>query len=339
MLAVSRRARIRANHARARSPAILPPTPATRPAPATLTKRLVVVTGKGGVGKSAVAAALGLVAARSGLRTIVAEVGARTEVATLLGARAAASPAETPLGEPGLAHVSIQPGAAMQEYLRNEVPGRLPAAILARSRIFELLVEATPGMRELLTVGKVWELTQRPRHTAHAAPYDLVVLDAPATGHALALLGAPRTFTSVARVGPVARQGAAIEGLLHDPRRTAVLAVAAPEQMAVTETLGLRDRLAGDLGIALDGVVVNRMMRSRLHGAGAQALAAAPGDDPAVRSARWLEERARIQRAQLARLRRGLDGVRCTTLPFLFCTEFGRAEVDALAGDLRRALS
>ena len=252
--------------------------------------------------------------------------------------RPAAPLDEVPLGEDGLRHVSIEPREAMREYLREEVPGRVPAAILARSRIFEHLVEATPGMRELLTVGKVWELAQHPRHAASAAHYDLVVLDAPATGHAIALLGAARTFTSVARVGPIARQGAAIERLLRDPRRTAVLAVATPEQMAVTETLGLRETLARDLGIALDAVVVNRTLRSHLGDADARALAAAP-DDPAVRSARWLAERAGIQRSQLARLRRGLPGVRCTTLPFHFCADFGRAEVEALTTDLRRALS
>src|SRR5262249_56353837 len=115
----------------------------------------------------------------------------------------------------------------------------------------------TPGMRELLTVGKVWELAQRPRRTRGTRPYDLVILDAPATGHAAGLLGAPRTFASIANVGPVARQGAAIDRMLRDRRSTGVIAVATPEQMAVSETLDLRRTLAESLDIGLDAVVVN----------------------------------------------------------------------------------
>ena len=144
-----------------------------------MAKRLVIVTGKGGVGKSTVAATLGVVAARHGLATIVAEVAARSDVARVLGARSADRLRESEL-EPGLHHVPIDPHGAMEEYLREELPGPLPAAILGRSRVFELFAAATPGMRELLTIGKVWELTQRSRHKPGARTYDLVVLDAPA---------------------------------------------------------------------------------------------------------------------------------------------------------------
>ena len=151
----------------------------------------------------------------------------------------------------------------MEEYLREELPGPLPAAILARSRVFELFAAATPGMRELLTIGKVWELTQRPRHEPGAATYDLVVLDGPASGHLLALLTAPRTFGSVARVGPIARQSTGIDRMLRNPRLTSVIAVTSPEQMAVTETLDLRAALINQLGIDLDYVVVNRTVASR----------------------------------------------------------------------------
>lgn len=180
-------------------------------------KRLVVVTGKGGVGKSTIAAALGVAAAKRGLRTIVAEVAACSEVVSVLGAQPPDRLREPEL-EPGLHHVSIDSRSAMEEYVRAEVPGRLPAAILLRSRIFEPLVAVTPGMGELLTIGKVWELTQRPRRRPSDRPYDLVILDGPASGHAVTLLTAPRTFSSIARVGPIARQGDAIDSMLRDSR-------------------------------------------------------------------------------------------------------------------------
>jgi len=297
-------------------------------------KRLLIVTGKGGVGKSTVAAALAITASGRGLRTIVAEVAARSDVASLLGARGAAPGREVELAL-DLHHVSIEPHGALEEYIRDEVPGRVPGMILARSRAFDVLATATPGMRELLTVGKVWELAQRPRRTRGEQPYGLVILDAPASGHAAALLAAPRTFASIANVGPVARQGAAIDRMLRDRRSSGVIAVATPEQMAVSEALELRGTLSENLEIALDGVVVNRVLPARFSAAEQRTLASAP-DDPAVRSARWFAARARAQRAQLARLRRGLRGVPSTTLPFFFSDDLGAAQLEALARRLAR---
>ncbi|MCW2984936.1 MAG: ArsA family ATPase, partial [Conexibacter sp.] len=142
-----------------------------------LTKPLLVVTGKGGVGKSTVAAALGMAAAARGLRTIVAEVSARDDVSRALsdaGERAAdragATFVERDLGE-GLHHISIDPESALDEYLKDQLP-RGVSDLLASSRTFSYLTAATPGLRELLTVGKVWELAQPVRRTPGAHPYD-----------------------------------------------------------------------------------------------------------------------------------------------------------------------
>ncbi len=304
------------------------------PDPRVTGKRLVVVTGKGGVGKSTVAAALAVAEVRRGRRTIVAEVAARADVARLLGGRAGDPLRETE-PYPGLHHVTIDRRRAMEEYLRDEVPGPLPAALLARSRAFEVFVAATPGMSDLLTIGKVWELAQRPRHRRGASPYDLVVLDAPASGNLVGLLAAPRTFGSIARVGPVARQAAAIDRTLTDAGCTQVIAVATPEQMPVTETLSLRGALSRQLGIELAAVVVNRVVSSPFTPRDLEAMAAAV-DDPAVSSARWLHGRAQAHHAQLSRLRRGLRGEAVLTLPFLFMGEIGRTEIEHLAVLLER---
>jgi anion-transporting ArsA/GET3 family ATPase len=123
--------------------------------------------------------------------------------------------------------------------------------------------------------------------------------------------------------------------MLRDRRSTGVIAVAAPEQMAVSETLELRDALAERLEIALEGVVVNRVLPARFSAAEARTLASAP-DDPPVRSARWFAASARAQRAQLARLRRGLRGVPGKTLPFLFGDIVDRPDVETLALKLER---
>jgi anion-transporting ArsA/GET3 family ATPase len=292
-------------------------------------RRLLIVSGKGGVGKSTVAAALGVGAARRGLRAIVAEVAGRRDVAGLLEAEAGRGHREVEV-YPGLRHVSIDRRAAFEDYLRDEVPGPLPAAILARSRAFELFLDATPGIGELLTIGKAWELAQRPRHRRGAPHYDLVVLDGPASGQLVGLLQAPRTFSSIARVGPVARQGAAIDRMLFDPALTGVVAVATAEQMAVSETLALETALRGEFEIELDAVVVNRVFSSPFTARDMAALSAA-SDDPAISSARWLHRRVQAQTVQLARLRSEIMGARWATLPFLFAPDAQRDQIERIA--------
>jgi anion-transporting ArsA/GET3 family ATPase len=287
-----------------------------------MSKPLVVVTGKGGVGKSTVAAALGTAAAARGLRTIVAEVSARDDVSRALAEKpdpthpSGATFVERDLGD-GLHHISIDPESALEEYVRDQLP-RGVSDVLASSRMFAYLVAATPGLRELLTVGKVWELAQPDRRTPGAHPYDLVILDAPATGHGVAVLTAPGTFAGAARMGPIARQGGIIHAMLADPERTAVVAVATAEEMPVNETLALRDALAGEpLRQPLAAVVVNGVMPNRFRGAELIALETAP-PSRAVRAARIEAARARAHRSQLARLRRAIGDVPIRTLPFVF---------------------
>jgi anion-transporting ArsA/GET3 family ATPase len=259
-----------------------------------LDRDLVVVTGKGGVGKSTVAAALGVVAARRGLRVAVAEVGGRADTARLLAGR-------------DVDHVTITPREAVEEYLHDQLPGPL-AEVLGRSGTFSGFVEATPGMNELLTIGKVWELTTDPRRTPGAGPYDLVVLDAPASGHGLALLGAPRTFSEAARLGPIHRQAGIIHATLSDPTRTAVVVVTLAEEMPVSETLELRGALLGRMGLGLSLVIANGIAPDRFSAAQAaelERLGEPPGSP--VGAALWAHGRAREQRNQLRRLRSRLD--------------------------------
>jgi anion-transporting ArsA/GET3 family ATPase len=284
-----------------------------------LDKRLVFVTGKGGVGKTAVAAALGTAAARAGRRTIVAEVARRDDVSRTLGGTLA----------PGLHEISVDPQEAMEEYLLDQLP-RAFAEVLIASRVFGHLAAATPGMRELLTVGKLWELAQDDRRTPGAEPYDLVVVDAPATGHGLALLDAPRTFAGVAAAGPVARQAGRIDATLTDTATTGVVAVATPEEMPVNEALELRERLGG----RLDLVVANAVRPERFSDADARRLCALDGDgDGASRvAAAALADHARAsaQRAQLARLAPDVE------LPFAPAPD-GGADLPALAAALAAA--
>ncbi len=285
-----------------------------------LDKRLVFVTGKGGVGKTTVAAALGMAAAASGLRTIVAEVAMRDDVHRALAGEDGGW-REAPVAE-GLFAVSVDPEQAMKEYRDDQLSKPL-AEVLTASRIFGYLAAATPGMRELLTVGKLWELAQDERRTPGAEPYDLVVVDAPATGHGLALLDAPRTFGEVAAAGPVARQARTIDATLGDRAVTAVVAVATPEEMPVNEA----EHLRGELGERLDLVVANGVRPDRFTDADAALLEPLAASAEAARVAVTAHHRARAQREQLTRL--GAD----VELPFAAHPD-GGADLGTLADAL-----
>lgn len=291
-----------------------------------LDKRLVFVTGKGGVGKTAVAAALGMVAAAHGRRTIVAEVAQRDDVHRALAGGENGGWREARLGE-RLYALSVDPQRAMEEYLGDQLAGPL-AEILAGSRVFGYLAAATPGMRELLTVGKLWELAQDERRTPGAEPYDLVVVDAPATGHGLALLDAPRTFGDVAAAGPIARQARQIAATLEDRATTGVVAVATPEEMPVNEI----EHLRAELGERLDLVVANAIRPDRFTAAEARTLERLAGGHPAARVAVAAHARARAQEEQLDRLHADVH------LPFVPDDESGGADLQALAGALADAL-
>jgi anion-transporting ArsA/GET3 family ATPase len=297
-----------------------------------LDKRLVVVTGKGGVGKTTVAAALGLKAAREGRRAIVCEVAVQERLPQLFG-ESSGGYREHELA-PGLYGISIDPERAKAEWLQYQLRSSTLAGLLGGSRIFQYLTAAAPGLTELVTIGKVWELAQLQRKTPRAAPYDLVIVDAPATGHGMAMLRAPRTFSEVARVGPIHRQAGIIHRFLSDPTNTGVLTVALPEEMPVNETLDLGGRLREEMGMGIDRIVVNQVLPERFTTAEAKRLESVDGrDSEAIRVALTEYRRARVQRSQLRRLRRSADAP-VSTLPFLFVPGFGREQIETLAARL-----
>ncbi len=295
---------------------------------------LLVVTGKGGVGKTTIAAALGVAAARRGLRTIVVEVAARDDVTRALGVEDSRRDREVELAF-GVHHTSIDPDDALREYLTDQFPAPL-AELLSASRTFGYLAAATPGLREMLTIGKVWELAQQTRRRDRDKPYDLVILDAPATGHGLAILTAPRTFALAARLGRIERHAAIIGELVSDPRRTAVVAVARPEELPVNETLALERRLEDEVGLQLALAVANRVTPNRFSAPDARALQELAPSVVAL-AARRRHARARAQRAQVARLRRGLD-CPVVSLHDLLHPAIDAHAIRSLAGELGRVL-
>jgi anion-transporting ArsA/GET3 family ATPase len=303
-----------------------------------LDKRLVFVTGKGGVGKSTVATALGLVGARRGLRTIVVELASQERLQRAFR-KGGAHFQEVELA-PKLFTISIDPQQSMEEYLR--IKAGPMGGMLGHSRIFQGFAMATPGMRELLSIGKIWELAQLQRKTRGAAPYDFVIVDAPATGHGVGILKTPKTFAEIARVGPIAHQGREMHATITDRSFTSIVAVALPEEMPVNETIQLRDAL-NDEGFALDLVVLNGLYPDRFGPAGQTAMETAldnvraPLERAALRASISEARRASGQREQRARLAEEFpEGL--TDLPFVFSEEIGLPELEQLAEVLEAAL-
>jgi hypothetical protein len=323
--------------------------------PSLLDRKLLFLTGKGGVGKTTIAAAIGILAARRGLRTIVVEVGDHSRLADLFG-RAGTQPGlETSLAN-GLWGITIDPDRVLLEWVQ-ELGGRIPGRVLASSGTFQYFAAAAPGAKELFGMVKIWELTQGKRWQRSAAGYDLVVVDAPATGHALGMLRSPQTFGAIARVGPVAAQAHKVRDLLADRERSAYLAVALGTEMAVTETIELEEGLRSQVGRELDSVVVNALLPRRFSpselrlisaldgGASSPARprrrrAAALADDElrhaAAHAAHAVHERASFQHNQVARLRRR-DFV-VLGIPFLWGERLGLDALATIADHLDRKL-
>src|ERR671919_2295705 len=276
---------------------------------ALLDKRLVVVTGKGGVGKTTVAAALGLIAARAGKRTVICEVAEQERLAGLFGVDESGHE-ERELA-PGLHSISVDPERAKEEWLRYQLKSGTLAGVLGGSSLFRYLSAAAPGLSELVTIGKVWDLAQLERRTGGSV-FDLAIVDAPATGHGIAMLRAPSTYASVARVGPIRRQALKIDGFLRDRKRTAVVVVALPEEMPVNETLDLERRLAEEMEMEIDRAVVNALYPERFTREEAKRMTTFGGNG-AVRAALAEHERVRGQRARHGRARQ--EGGRANDRP------------------------
>ena len=299
-------------------------------------RRLVVVTGKGGTGKTTVAASLAWAAAERGLRVALAETGRDEHAPRLLGA---SRPVGYPGREvrPGLHVLRLDPFEALTEYLELELPLPRLARRLVANEGFRSWLEAAPGWRELITLGKVWHLEQM--ETRGRPRFDWIVVDAPATGHGLTFLDVPRVVVSAVRAGPLRRHAAAVEALVRDPERTLVLPVALAEELPVSETLELVTRLRGELGLNLDRIVVNAIETDPLadwpdlERALSSLPAAIPGT-PAPHAiaacARHQTRRCALQREQLDRLQEG-SGLPVVTLPRITSGVSGPRDLARLA--------
>ena len=297
--------------------------------------RLAIVAGKGGVGKTTVSAALARMAADAGLSVLVVEIEGKHGLAAAFGAPSLTYD-EAELG-PGIRGRTLTPDQALVEYLESHGLRRMSKR-LTRTGAVDVVATAAPGIKDILLLGKVKQLVGRP-------DVDLVVLDAPAAGHAVTFLLSPRSLLDTVSVGPIRDQAEDVLGMLTDPSRCRVLLVTLPEETPVNEVVETAFLLEDKVGVDLGPVVVNGVY-PRLDGLDADPEAAAaeagvhlrPGEAAALgAAARFRLARQQLQVEQIARLAEALP-LPQLRVPALFTAEIDGPEIDVLAAALAESV-
>ncbi|HLY84411.1 MAG TPA: ArsA-related P-loop ATPase [Acidimicrobiales bacterium] len=314
--------------------------------------RLLIVAGKGGVGKTTVSAALARTAALAGLTTLIVEVEGKSGLGTAFGHGHDLTYQETvlaPAGEPkGAGEVrarTLTPDDALLEYLEDHGMRRISKR-LASSGALDVVATAAPGIKDILVLGKVKQLERASASGLVGAP-DFLILDTPAAGHAVTFLMSAHGLLDAVTVGPIRSQAAEVIELLSDARRCQVILVTLPEETPVNEVVETAFQLEDRVGVHLAPVVVNGLYPVLEHldadpmaAAGAAGVRLTSAEADALRdAAAFRRHRQDLQETQLHRLADALPLAQIH-LPFLFTTEPGPVELDllatALAGEIQR---
>ena len=292
--------------------------------------RLVIVAGKGGVGKTTVSATLAVMAAKAGLDTLIIEVEGKTGLGATFG-RGELGYDEIELAERVRAR-TITPDQALLEYLEDHGMRRLSKR-LSSSGILDVVATAAPGIKDILVLGKVKQLER-------AGDADLIVLDAPAAGHAVTFLTSARGLLDAVRVGPIRTQAEEVLELLTDPARCQVLLVTLPEETPVNEAAETATKLRERVGVHLGPVVVNGLYPSvPAVDSAAELVEGLPAAEAEglLGAATFRRSRRDLQEEQLERLAEVLD-LPQLRLPFLFSPELRPGDIDTLASALTDAV-
>jgi anion-transporting ArsA/GET3 family ATPase len=220
-----------------------------------LDKRIIIVTGKGGTGKTTVAAALGLWAARSGKQTLICETHGTQRICAMFG-RTPGDYTPVPI-HPGLSAMSITSTEAIEDYVVQQIKVRQLYKLVFRNRVMGPFMDAVPGLHDAVHLGKVFDLVRETKRDGEPA-WDLVIVDAPATGHGLHMFGAPRSIMELTRAGPVYEGVKLVDEVIGDADQTALVLTCLPEEMPVSETLDLCARL-GDRRAQIAACVLNEV--------------------------------------------------------------------------------
>jgi anion-transporting ArsA/GET3 family ATPase len=298
--------------------------------------RLIFVTGKGGVGKTTVAAALGQEAAKGGRRTLIVETAVDGRLENLFPNRRRAG-ARHHLG-PKLDSVRLDPRELIEEYFSGMLRFSFLSKRLLASTTFNALTAAAPGITEFLVLEKLLGWVDA-RRSARRDRYDVVIVDGPATGHAIKMLRTPRNLAAMVRSGPLGTAATRLLGLFTDPARTSVIIVSLPEEMSVRETVETHAIVAGELAMHVARPVVNRVFPKRFT---REEIAAVDGDaalrdSPVAMAARFAVQCRREAERHVGYLRRHV-AANPVILRQLFQPQIHADDLHALGRGLARVM-
>ena len=297
-------------------------------------RRLILVVGKGGVGRSTVAAAIAGQLAARGKKTLLFETNANDRFGSYFD--------KPPVGEKvtqlatNLYAVNTNPASALAEYGLMILKFKSVYEMVFENRVTRAFLRAIPGLDDYALLGKAWFHTEE---TSRGKPvWDTVVFDMPASGHSISMLRIPQVITDTVPEGPLTRDARTIKDLLADPKRTAAVLVTLAEEMPVNETANLEAELTGDIGISVDRVIMNALYPESFSKAELkQVKKLASSDDEEVRAAGRAgasqATRAAAQREQLTRLEE-LVKTDVSTLPFIFKPELDLKAARQLAEEI-----
>ncbi|MEZ5258448.1 MAG: ArsA family ATPase [Ilumatobacteraceae bacterium] len=303
-----------------------------------LARRLLFVTGKGGVGKTTVAAALARLGAERGLRVLVCEMDAKGALADAFELPSLEFAAREV--EPGLFAMAMNTEDSLREYLRIFVRLPLITKLGPLARTFDFVADAAPGVKEILAVGKLC-------HEVRQRTYHLVVVDAEATGHVISQIDAPRAIQELVQVGLIRDQTAWMIDLLEDPATTGVVVVTTPEEMPVVESIELIETLRSTTRVDVAALIANRVLPEPFAGneerlfetlaeQGSPAHdrlteVAGAAVDQVLGAARLAARLRRTGADHLATLRAAVPDVELILVPELYARSGGRRTVELVA--------
>ena len=298
--------------------------------------KLLIVSGKGGVGKTSVASALGLIASRRGKKTLIAEVNAAERVSALFGTPEIGYE-ETRLAE-NLYAINIDPRSAFEEYVVDQIHSKKLFHLIFENRFVRSFLDATPGLNELLEIGKIWALAERDKDKSGNPKYDLVIVDAPATGHGLAFLNVAQVVTEAVRVGPLKTKAEAIMKLVQDPKKSLLLIVTLAEEMPINEALEMIQSAQTLVKVKTGPVIANALYPSRLTESNWKEIR---GRLKKIEKEEWYpnfenavtayQKKVLLQHFYVNKLQMRLGNQQVTELPYLFRAFFDRNAIEELA--------
>ena len=293
-----------------------------------LDKRLLVVIGKGGVGKSTVSAALALAASRRGKRVLVCEVNTKERVSALLEARPAG--AQIARLEENIDAVDVEPEAAMREYALGILKFRSIYAAVFENRLVRYFLRAIPSLAETVLLGKI--LFHVKERLPDGRPrYDLVIIDSPATGHGLSLLRLPQVLLATVPPGPMANEARWMQAMLVDALQTAAVLVSLPEELPVNETIELQRALRDLIGMRCAALVLNGTVERRLSPEERERLREAPPAlAPLAHAVLLREGSAELSERYAQKLAVDIE-LPQIRVPFLFTRRLGRSEIERIS--------